>query len=173
MLMLGSFPPARKRWSMDFFYPNYTNDMWRIFGLCFFEDKLHFVDEARKTYYRSEIEQLLNAKGIGLYDTATAVRRMAGTAADKDLEVVEVTNLDALLLRIPHCVAVAVTGQKASDVFCVHFNIQPPKVGAFTSFDYEGRALRLYRMPSSSRAYPMQVERKAAYYKRMFDEILY
>ena len=31
LLMLGSFPPQKKRWSMDFFYPNLQNDMWRIF----------------------------------------------------------------------------------------------------------------------------------------------
>ena len=32
VLMLGSFPPKRIRWSMDFFYPNLQNDMWRIVG---------------------------------------------------------------------------------------------------------------------------------------------
>lgn len=37
LLMLGSFPPQRKRWSMEFFYPNLQNDMWRIFGLLFSE----------------------------------------------------------------------------------------------------------------------------------------
>ena len=41
LLMLGSFPPAPKRWAMKFYYPNFTNDMWRIFGLCFYSDKLH------------------------------------------------------------------------------------------------------------------------------------
>ena len=25
ILMLGSFPPKRERWSMDFFYPNWIN----------------------------------------------------------------------------------------------------------------------------------------------------
>ena len=30
LLMLGSFPPQKKRWSMDFYYPNLNNDMWRI-----------------------------------------------------------------------------------------------------------------------------------------------
>ena len=38
LLMLGSFPPGEQRWSMRFYYPNFTNDMWRIFGLCFFND---------------------------------------------------------------------------------------------------------------------------------------
>ena len=38
LLMLGSFPPPRERWRMDFFHPNFQNDMWRIFGLVFFAD---------------------------------------------------------------------------------------------------------------------------------------
>ena len=52
LLMLGSFPPARHRWCMDFFYPNFINDMWRIFGIVFFDDREHFVDRGagvRKT----------------------------------------------------------------------------------------------------------------------------
>ena len=36
LLMLGSFPPQKKRWSMEFYYPNWNNDMWRIVGLLFF-----------------------------------------------------------------------------------------------------------------------------------------
>ena len=30
VLFLGSFPPPRQRWCIDFFYPNYINDHWRI-----------------------------------------------------------------------------------------------------------------------------------------------
>ena len=33
LLMLGTFPPAEKRWCMPWYYPNFQNDMWRIFGL--------------------------------------------------------------------------------------------------------------------------------------------
>ena len=171
LLMLGSFPPARKRWSMEFFYPNFTNDMWRIFGLCFFDDKMHFVDEAGKTFRRPAIEALLRQHGIALYDTATAVRRTTGTAADKDLEVVEPTDLEALLRRLPQCEAVVTTGQKATDVFCAHFQLQQPKVGSFVVFTFDGRPMRLYRMPSSSRAYPLSVERKAEYYRPLFDTL--
>ena len=46
ILMLGSFPPKRERWSMDFFYPNFINDMWRITGHIFFGDKDHFIAES-------------------------------------------------------------------------------------------------------------------------------
>ena len=48
LLMLGSFPPQKKRWSMEFYYPNLQNDMWRIFGLIFFDNKEHFLLHDKK-----------------------------------------------------------------------------------------------------------------------------
>ena len=172
MLMLGSFPPARKRWCMDFFYPNYINDMWRIFGIVFFGDKQHFVDEERKQFRMDDIIRFLTEHGIGLYDTAVAVRRLKNTASDKDLEVVTSTDLDALLCQIPQCEAVVTTGQKATDIVCAHFGIEAPAVGNWCGFSFGNRQLRLYRMPSSSRAYPMKVEKKAGIYQQMFNAII-
>ena len=171
LLMLGSFPPSRRRWCMDFFYPNFINDMWRIFGLVFFGYKERFVDVERSVFRREDIMRFLEEKGVALYDTACAVRRTKNTASDKDLEIVTPTDIDALLRRIPSCVAVATTGQKATDVFTSHFGMRQPKVGTSEPFTFEGRQMRLYRMPSSSRAYPMKVENKAAYYEKMFEEI--
>lgn len=171
ILMLGSFPPAERRWAMRFYYPNFTNDMWRIFGHCFFGDKEHFVDAGRKTFRQDELTRFLAKSGVGLYDTARAVRRLRNTASDKDLEVVEPTDIAALLRRIPQCRAVVVTGQKAADVLCPHFGIdRQPAVGKHVCITFENRAMRLYRMPSSSRAYPMKVEDKAEFYRPMFEE---
>lgn len=171
LLMLGSFPPARNRWSMDFFYPNFQNDMWRIYGFCFFGDKDYFVDVERKAFRKEQLVEFLTEKGVALYDTASAIVRTKGTASDKDLEVVTPTDIKALLRHLPECKAVVVTGQKAADVFTALFGIEQPKVGNFTEFQFEGRPLRLYRMPSSSRAYPMKLERKAAAYRQMFTEL--
>ena len=171
LLMLGSFPPSRRRWCMDFFYPNFINDMWRIFGIVFFADKEHFVDKDRAVFRREEIVSFLTEKGIALYDTACAVRRTKNTASDKDLEIVTPTDIDALLHRIPSCAAVVTTGQKATDVFTSHFGMRSPKVGTSEPFTFESRHMRLYRMPSSSRAYPMKVENKALQYEKMFSEL--
>jgi hypoxanthine-DNA glycosylase len=167
LLMLGSFPPARHRWSMDFFYPNFQNDMWRIFGLVFFGDKDHFVDNEARTFRREEIIKLLKREGIALYDTATKVIRTQNTASDKDLEVVTPTDLDSLLKRMPMLEGVVTTGQKATDLFTEHFKIAQPKVGESVTFELKGKELRLWRMPSSSRAYPMKVDRKAEIYERV------
>ena len=44
LLILGSFPPPKQRWCMEFFYPNPQNDMWRIMGQVFYGDKNKFVE---------------------------------------------------------------------------------------------------------------------------------
>lgn len=168
LLMLGTFPPAEKRWCMRFYYPNYINDMWRIFGICFYGDKSHFVLEREKRFDLDQIIPFLEKKGIALYDTATCIRRTKDNASDKDLEIVEPTDLDALLRQIPQCSVVVTAGQLATDVFCSHYGIEGPKVGGYAPFSLDGRELRLYRMPSSSRAYPMKCERKAEYYDIVF-----
>ncbi len=179
VLMLGSFPPSRQRWCMDFFYPNYINDMWRIFGLCLYGDALHFVDSSKKAFRLDDIKAMLQERGVGLYDTARVVRRTKNTASDKDLEVVEAVDLVDLLGRIPECRAVVTTGQKATDLFTAQMGISQPKVGGYVEFAFPmgdmggtSRTLRLYRMPSSSRAYPMRLDHKAAFYQPLFDQFL-
>ena len=168
LLMLGTFPPAEKRWCMRFYYPNFINDMWRIFGICFYGDKQHFVLEQEKRFNLDSIIPFLEEKGIAMYDTATRIRRTKDNASDKDLEIVEETDLDSMLRQLPECKAVITAGQLATDVFCNHYGIEGPKVGEYSEFHLDNRVLRLYRMPSSSRAYPMRTERKAEYYNIVF-----
>lgn len=172
LLMLGSFPPQQKRWCMEFYYPNFTNDMWRVFGVVFFGDAKHFVDTEGKTYLKAEIIDFLNEKGIGIYDTACAVRRLADNASDKFLEVVTPTDIEALLSQMPDCYAICTTGQKATDTICEHFGILQPKMGEYTDFEAlvnsTPRPMRLYRMPSTSRAYPLSLQKKSEAYQRMF-----
>ena len=170
MLMLGSFPPARKHWSMEFFYPNFQNDFWRIMGLCFFDDKNHFVDDEHHTFRLPLIRSFLTSHGIAIFDTATEVIRLKNTASDKDLEVITPTPLDELLDNLPECVAIVTTGEKSTGLACNYFGLcEQPRVGSYSDFIRKDRHLRLYRMPSSSRAYPMKVERKAERYKAMFE----
>ncbi len=171
VLMLGSFPPQKKRWSMEFYYPNFINDFWRIIGLLFFEDKDWFVDKVAKKYKLKEIKEFCAEKGIAMFDTATAVRRLKDNASDKFLEVVEPTDIPALLRRIPFCGAVVVTGEKAAQTLCAAFGTEAPAVGEFSQFSFEGRNLRLYRMPSTSRAYPLPIQKKADVYRRLFADL--
>ena len=167
LLMLGSFPPQKKRWSMDFFYPNLQNDMWRIFGFIFFDDKDYFLSP-EKIFDKERIIAFLREKGIALYDTASCVRRLQDNASDKFLEVVSPTDIGLLLQQLPSCRAVVTTGQKATDTLLSLVEASQPPVGGFSTFHFEGRTIRLYRMPSSSRAYPLPLAKKAAAYAGVF-----
>jgi len=173
-LFLGSFPPKQQRWSMDFFYPNFQNDMWRIFGLVFFGDKNHFVDNGNKTFKKEAIITFLTAQHIAIYDTAEAVIRHKDNASDKDLEIVKAVDIGKIIQTLPYLQNLVTTGQKASETLIAQFAeknipIQLPVVGSHSAFVFEDRELRLYRMPSSSRAYPLPLEKKAEIYKKMFD----
>lgn len=172
LLILGTFPPAPKRWCMEWYYPNFQNDMWRIFGYIFFGDKMHFVDLEHKTFHVEAIKALLKEKHVAIFDTALRIRRTKNNAADKDLEIVEPSNLDDMLRALPECRGILAAGQLATEVFTKHYGIKViPKMGEYTEFTFEGRKLKLYRMPSSSRAYPMKLEKKAEYYQKMFEEL--
>ena len=177
VLFLGSFPPQRKRWCMDFYYPNFINDHWRIEGAVFFGDRNHFVDEKAKRFKLQDIVAFCQEKGLAFFDTSTAIRRLQDNASDKFLEVVEPTNIHSLLAHLPHLRAIVTTGEKATDTICTSLHIPTvPKVNTFVpapdTYNADGQQLVLYRLPSSSRAYPLAFDKKVEAYRRMFETVL-
>ena len=177
VLFLGSFPPQRKRWCIDFFYPNFINDHWRIEGEVFYGDRNHFVDIEAKRFKINEIVSFCQEKGIAFFDTSTAIRRLKDNASDKFLEVVEPTDIPALISKLPHLRAIVTTGEKATDTICASLNIpEAPKVNTFVSIpnlqNRDSETLILYRLPSSSRAYPLAFAKKVESYRKMFELVV-
>jgi len=178
VLFLGSFPPQRRRWCMNFYYPNYINDHWRIEGEVFFGDRNHFVLPEAKTFDLEAIIAFCQDVGIAFFDTATAVHRLKDNASDEFLEVVIPTDIRALLKKLPHCETIVTTGQKATETLCTYFGIQSPTIPVGTSIPLPisqqeqrataSRPIVLYRLPSSSRAYPLSFDKKATLYRHMF-----
>ena len=177
VLFLGSFPPQRKRWCMDFYYPNFINDHWRIEGQIFYGDKNHFVGLEAKRFRIDEIVAFCEEKGLAFFDTSTAIRRLQDNASDKFLEVVEPTDIPALLKWLPHLRAIVTTGEKATETICRTMGItETPKVNTYIEIANtdgtdmtNGDGLLLYRLPSSSRAYPLSFDKKVEAYRRFFD----
>ena len=175
VLFLGSFPPQRKRWCMDFYYPNFINDHWRIEGEIFFRDRNHFVDLEAKRFRLEEIVTFCMQQGLAFFDTSTAIRRLQDNASDKFLEVVEPTDIHALIQRLPHLKAIVTTGEEATETICTSLGIPTiPKVNTFVTTPLAirrgagGEALLLWRLPSSSRAYPLAFMKKVEAYRKMF-----
>lgn len=183
MLFLGSFPPPRARWSMDFFYPNWINDFWRMMGLIHFSDKRHFEVRGEKRFDHERIIAFAEAQGLAFYDTAIRVRRLKDNASDNFLEIIEPTDIGKLLAEMPHCHRLITTGGKASEELLQQLNLalqreapdspvelELPPIGGKVSFRTYGRCMEWWRMPSTSRAYPLPLEKKAGYYRMLFDD---
>ena len=134
VLFLGSFPPPKARWSMEFFYPNWINDFWRIQGLIHFGDKAYFEVAGEKRFDKEKIVAFCEDKGLALFDTARKVRRLKDNADDNFLEIEEGTDVFALLEQLPECRTIVTTGGKASEELQAYFankgiEVKTPKVG--------------------------------------------
>lgn len=165
VLIMGTFPPGEHRWSMNFYYPNPINDFWRICGLLFLGDKNALYDAERKCFREEDCRRLAAEHHIALNDTGREVRRLKGNASDKFLEILTPVPLYALLREIPECHTIATTGEKAAGVIAELTGTRLPKMGEMVE---SADGLRIWRMPSTSRAYPMKMEKKAEYYAELF-----
>ena len=162
---------------MDFYYPNFINDHWRIEGQVFYGDKNHFVDLSAKCFKLEEIVTFCKEKGLAFFDTSTAVRRLQDNASDKFLEVVVPTDIRALLAQLPHCKVIVTTGEKATETICTSMHITTiPKVNSAVAipatYNQENQQILLYRLPSSSRAYPLSFDKKVEAYRLMFQHFI-
>lgn len=164
VFIMGTFPPGAHRWSMDFFYPNPTNDFWRIMGLLYFGDKNALYDAASRRFRLEDIKQLLSEHGIAIGDTGYMIRRLKGNASDKFLEIIEPIDLRGILADMPSCHTIATTGEKAAGVVAQLTDTELPKMGEHV---LSADGLAIWRMPSTSRAYPLALEKKAEYYRAL------
>lgn len=164
VLIMGTFPPGPHRWSMNFYYPNRSNDFWYMMGLIYFGKKDALLKPGTKDFDLDAIKKLLNEKGIALNDSGYRIRRLKGNASDKFLEILEPVNLSSLLEQMPECHTIATTGEKAAGVIASLTDTEIPKIGTkVVSKD----GLSIWRMPSTSRAYPLKLEKKAEFYAEL------
>ena len=153
---------------MPFFYPNRINDFWRVMGIIFFDDRDALWDASKGRFALDAIQTLLNREGIALWDTAMAVRRLRDNASDKFLEIVEPINLPVLLAAHPTITRIVATGEKAATVVATQAGVDVPAIGVPQDCLIANHAIRLWRMPSTSRAYPLSLDKKAEAYRKVF-----
>lgn len=170
LLFLGSFPPPQRRWSMPFYYPNITNDFWKIIGLIFFNDEHHFILKEKKGFDLPAIKTFLNERGIAMYDAATTVRRARNNASDLHLDILERSDIAGLMSQMPLCKTIAVTGEKSAQTLLAPYEKKTPDIGKSVNITIAGRETTVFRMPSTSRAYPLPLDKKAAFYRALFNE---
>ena len=170
VMMMGTFPPAAEKRAMEFHYPNFQNDMWRVYGLIFFNDKDHFRKGDEKAFDPEKIKAFLDQKGIASCPTVYKAIRGHGNASDAFLEVVEPVNLKDVLAQVPDVVHICTTGGKATEILLglLPEKVKLPKTNETINFVYDGRELSLTLLPSTSRAYPLSLVKKAEAYRDFF-----
>lgn len=166
IIIMGTFPPQQHRWSIDFYYPNRTNDFWYMMGLIFYNDKYALCKPLSNDFDIDKIKTLLDEKHIALNDTGRKIRRLKGNASDKYLKILEPVSLASLLAHMPDCKNIITTGEKAAGVIAELTQTAIPKMGEKTDTD---DGLHIWRMPSTSRAYPLALSKKADYYRKAFE----
>ena len=174
VLMMGSFPPAAEKRAMEFHYPNFQNDMWRVYGLVFFGDAMHFQRAGEKAFDAERIKAFLTERGIGSCPGVRRAIRTHGNASDAYLKIVETVELPEILEKIPQCRRICTTGGKATEILLALLETEVRakefKTGATITARCGDRDLLVTRLPSTSRAYPMKIEKKAEAYRKFFVE---
>ena len=186
VMMMGSFPPTADKWAMRFHYPNFQNDMWRIYGRVFFDDADYFRVGDEKRFDPERIRAFMFERGIASCPTVVQAIRETGNASDKDLTVVTTVDLDTILPQVPKVQALFTTGGKATEVL-LNLLAEPPakskhpKTNQSMDYPYKWKdkdnkksdvnSLTLYRLPSTSRAYPLALDKKVSAYKDFFKKI--
>ncbi|MEE6028780.1 DNA glycosylase [Avibacterium paragallinarum] len=170
VMMMGSFPPKEEKRCMEFHYPNFQNDMWRVYGAVFFGRADYFQVPNEKRFDAERIKQFLWDRGIALCPTVRKAIRLQDNASDKFLKVVETVNLSEVLPQVPHCNWIFTTGGKATEILLslLPEKVKEPKTNSFIPYPYPNFTLNLYRLPSTSRAYPLAFEKKVAAYCAFF-----
>lgn len=179
IMMMGTFPPTEDKWAMPFHYPNFYNDMWRIYGAVFFDDPDHFRIGQEKRFDHQQIRDFFFERRIASCPTVKQAIRETGNASDKNLTVVTSVNLTEVLNQVPQVKTLFTTGGKATEVLYSLLDPVPPKskqpkTNQSVSYPYphpEGQALELYRLPSTSRAYPLALDKKVAAYRAFFEKM--
>ncbi|MGL5955622.1 MAG: uracil-DNA glycosylase family protein, partial [Brevinema sp.] len=61
----------------------------------------------------------------------------------------------------------------SAEILKEYFNLSViPAVGEGIDFEYQARTITLYRVPSSSRAYPKSITEKAIIYRKVWERVL-
>jgi len=96
-IVIGTFPPTRRNWSFDFFYPNKNNYFWKIIARIAGRPLLYISGEEAV----NEREELLNHLKLGVSDMGQIIRRKTDSSLDQNLEIVAYMDIFKLLTENP------------------------------------------------------------------------
>ena len=96
-VVIGTFPPTRRNWSFDFFYPNKSNNFWKVIARIAGRP-LNYISGPEAVDERKE---LLNHLKLGVSDMGQTIRRTTDSSLDQNLEIIAYMDIFRLLQENP------------------------------------------------------------------------
>lgn len=97
ILIIGTFPTAKRNWSYDFFYPNIANVFWEILAKIANTQLKCFSGEEAE----NERKKILQKLGVAVTDMGYKVIRNDGSSLDEKLVVVEYMDIFHIIKENP------------------------------------------------------------------------
>ncbi len=177
VLFVGTFPPIRKRWSYDFFYPNKANFFWRILAAVAKTELHSFTGEEAV----NERKALLNFLQAGITDMGLEIYRKTESSLDENIVITRYTDILSILLKNPSIKKIIFTSSsgQVSAARCFELYLATQNI-AFTfpktpkpvhsEFVFQNRtiALSIVYSPSGRSANKVGLSRMAAMYADEF-----
>jgi G:T/U-mismatch repair DNA glycosylase len=167
VLLLGNFPPHKKRWDYEFFYPNKQNNFWKILAAINGTPLKEMKGEAAVR----ERKAILKDLKVGVYNLAKVIRRKNDSARDTDIQILEYVDIFQVIRKHPKLRKIILAGFAASSSTTKTFlqlldqhNIphdKPSMIKAGTEFKIkiDKRIIACVILNSTSTAFPIKLEK--------------
>jgi G:T/U-mismatch repair DNA glycosylase len=110
ILIIGTFPTAKKNWSFNFFYPNKSNLFWQVISRVVKKDLEHFTgDEAI-----AERKNMLELLNVAITDMGFKIVRKGGSSLDENLIVIKYMDIFQILNETPKINKIIFTSSSGS-----------------------------------------------------------
>ena len=105
ILIVGTFPPTKRNWKYDFFYPNTANLFWRMMAqiagttLKFFSGEEAIIER----------KAILGTLGVAITDMGKTIQRSDNSSLDENLAIVEYMDIFKILDENPDIATIICT----------------------------------------------------------------
>lgn len=157
VLIVGTFPPTRRNWSFDFFYPNKANFFWKVLAHIA-GTELHYQTGELAV---EERKNLLRKLQVAVTDMGQHILRNANSSLDENLSIVEYMNIFQILDENPGIRKIIFTSSSGKENAVRWFNqflagheishrFPTGKRPIKSSFEYKGKTIQLVVLYSTS-----------------------
>ena len=157
IVIIGTFPPTRRNWSFDFFYPNKNNYFWKLMAQIANHPLLYSTGEDAL----NERKELLNYLKLGLSDMGQIIQRKTDSSLDQNLEIVAYMDILKLLEENPSVRKLIFTSSSGKSsaigwfknylsLHNISFKIPQGKRPLRTTFAYNGKLFEVVLLYSTS-----------------------